>query len=746
VAPSQILGLAEQFDQLYQRARRRVGDQDLAHIRNVAEYSKAIEVRSQQLLAAPAGRGSFERGVTLGMLHTLLEFSELGHAIYHGGYDHLPDAGVFHSDRWQWDFVTDPREWKVMHHQNHHPFTNIVGVDHDIGYSFLRLKPGQSWYPHNSVQPITFAALMSCHLYYFAIYTATSAARTEGRKILSRDTFAAAAQLIFKHVKRRYWQLPRRAGRHFLRSALGNYLSTAAGYDLTIAVLLLEHHAANVQLFHDPGPTESRDAWCARQLLATTNFIGMPQLDAYLQRILREEVPFTNRPDFSVFYGGLDTHLEHHLFPDLPPLRQREITEAVRSICEARGLPYNVVSLERALPSMVVDFLKWIAPIGEKEQGISRLLARPRELVRRLVQGSRYESANETYMAAPVMFNVQATILDDESLGGGIARRFRIARPSGWDNITWGAGAFISVRTEVAGQVLVRQYSLLRESTAANPTDIEFCVKRVHAGRVSNQLNDQLRTGKTVTLVGPPTSEGTFILQEVPRRLLLIAGGVGVTPMLAMLRRVRATASRSDVTLLYFNRDQNSILFAEQLRTLTTDECRVHFFVDKVATPSDARTNSHHWVQQGQLSGRLLDQYAGLVSTAQVYVCAPPEVVQIAHDLLVERGMPTAAFHTESFTAPSIASLRKIGDSSRQHVVRFRKSKTQITVDGATTLLEAAREAGIAVATGCERGLCKACVSVKLNGRTQHDDGAAAFLPRITVCNSLPRSDVELDL
>lgn len=179
--------LVNEINALYTQTKLKMGDEDLAHIRNVAAYSKAIKARSEELIEKGESLQAWSRGVILGCLHTLLEFSELGHNIMHGSYDHLPNAGEFHSERWVWDFVTDPREWRVMHHQNHHPFTNIVGKDHDLGYSFLRGLAGQNWYGHHSVQLLIYSLLMSTPSYYFTLYTATSAARTEGRKILSKE-------------------------------------------------------------------------------------------------------------------------------------------------------------------------------------------------------------------------------------------------------------------------------------------------------------------------------------------------------------------------------------------------------------------------------------------------------------------------------------------------------------------------------------------------------------------------------
>lgn len=739
-AGGEIRGLAEELDAVYVRVRAEVGARDLEHITRVAAYSRAIEARSAQLIRERGSPRSFERGVVLGMLHVLLEFSELGHAIMHGGYDHLPDAGPFHSDRWVWDFVTDPREWKVMHHRNHHPFTNIVGVDHDLGYSFLRFKPGQSWYPHTSIQPLTLGVLLVFHLYYFALYTATSAARTEGRPVLSWDTFRPALRMIGAHAKRRYVQEPIAAGASAGRTLLGNYLATTLGYDLTIAILLLEHHADNVRLFHDPGPGETRDEWYARQILATTNFTPLVELDAYFQRVLHEEVAFEGRPGFEVFYGGLDTHLEHHLFPDLPPLRQRELTAEIRAICERRGLPYNVVPVAGVLPQMVVDFVRWVAPVGERDAGLGGLLARPRELWRRIARGVRYQPSRETYLATPRMFDVEARVLSAESLAGGAALALRIELPRGWDHVRWGAGAFVSLRVAVGDATLVRQYSLLRDSEESR--HLEICVKRVAGGRVSNHLNDHLRAGMTVKLVGPPTSEGEFVMTDVPSSGLFIAGGVGVTPVLAMLRRARRIAPGADLALCYFNRDARAILFESELVELAAStKLQLHLFCDDAS-----RARARPGIRSGPFSAERLLAAVPDAAAREVYACAPEGMVEALRTALYERGLPPTRFHTETFTPAPTPRGRQPADDATQYRIRFVRSGRELSVLGSTTLLDAARAAGVHVPTGCERGLCKACVTPKLRGTTQHDERLGTFLPRVTVCDSLPRSDLDLDL
>ncbi|KAA0016771.1 fatty acid desaturase [Antrihabitans cavernicola] len=729
--------LATDVAELYERTRARMGDEDLEHIRTVAAYSQAIKKCSRELLQQGGSADAMRRGVVLYALHSLLEFSELGHNILHGSYDHLSNCGEFHSDRWVWDFNIDPHEWKVMHHQNHHPFTNITDKDHDLGYSIVRLQPGQDWYAHHVVQLALIApALLSSMSYYMGVYTAMSAARTEGRKVLRPSTFPATSNIIAQHASRDYVREPFAAGPRLLHTALGNALGATLGHMAVFFLVALEHHAPNVELFHDPGPGETPDQYYERQIRGTTNFERSERFDNWLQFILAD-VDFPNPPDFRIFYGGLDTHLEHHLFPDLPPNRQREIQDDVRDLCARHGLPYNTYPINTYIPLAFRKLGILALPMGEREvRNPLRLLRAPIDAVRRLAYGVRFQrNPYEPYLEAPKFFDAKAKVIRTRREARGQAHTFRIAKPAGWDDITWDAGAFLSVRVPVRDETLVRQYSLVRDSVDSDV--FEICVKRVEDGRVSNHLNDALRSGKRIMLVGPPTSDGPFVMKDLPERPLFIAGGVGITPIISMIRKIAREAPDTDAVLLYFNRDEHSIVFDDEIRQLTEQtNLRVEHFCDVAP-----RSRDH--LRQGRISVNLLREFVPDLADRDVYVCAPGVVVDLARDFCTELGLPADRFHTESFSPPAL--VRPAEGADDRYRVRFRRSDTDIEIDGCTTLLEAARSAGVTVPSGCERGLCRACVSPKLRGITQlESDGAQ--LARITVCNSLPRSDIELDL
>lgn len=734
--------LAEDLQSLYDQIKAKVGDEDLSHIQNVAAYSKAIKARSEELIKYGGKPNAMMRGVALRALHTLLEFAELGHNIMHGSYDHLPNAGKFHSEQWVWDFVIDPREWRVMHHQNHHPFTNVIGLDHDLGYSFLRAKSGQSWFGHHVIQfPLIWAIAISPG-YFFTLYTATSAARTEGRKILSKETFAQSYNLIKTHALKNFvtdaLSVPKK---RVVPTLVGNYLATVFGYDLTVAMLFLEHHAPNVQIFTDPGPNETQEEYFRRQILGTSNFTSYPVLDNYFKNLLDEEVVFDNPPPFNVFYGGLDTHLEHHIFPDLPCNRQREIRPLLKEICLKHGLPYNITPFEQVVPDMIANIFKLTTPAGDLEHGNPlNIIKKPSELIKRLKYGMKYKLPDAmTYLNKPLFYNIPVKVLGAYPQTEGQALMLRLEKPKDWDNVMWEAGAFISVRIQVGAETLVRQYSLLRDSADAKDS-LEITVKRVEGGRVSNYINDHIKKDAQIILVGAPQSSPDFIMTDVPKQTLFLAGGVGITPIISMMRKAHREAPNSHGVLLYFNRNERSIIFEHELREIADESgFTVHFICDQLNPNYVHRKH----MQQSKLSPDLLSELVPALTEREVYVCAPPGFINAAKSMLLDLGLPEQQFHTESF----IASTVEHPTDGKDHVIQFARSGIEITVDGGVTLLEAAKKAGINIPSGCERGLCKACVCTKLEGTTNLDENKQQPDRRITTCNSLPRSEhIVLDI
>ena len=736
-------GLADELQALYARAKAAVGEEDLAHIRNVTAYGQAIDARRRELLRE-GGPRAIRRATALEMMYRLMQFSELGHNIVHGSYDHLPNNGEYHSDRYEWDFNVDVDHWKTMHHVGHHPNTNIVGKDHDLGYSILRGSAGQDWYGHHIGQVALISALAALAPAAAPFFLSNIARKVEGHRFFSSYTLRTPAKIAGRDLRRRFVDEPFRSGWKPLPTIAANYLGGVTGYMSVLFLVFIEHHAGELELFTDPGPDETADQYYERQIRATRNFLPSTQMDDALSRILEEEVPYENRPDLRIFYGGLDTHVEHHLFPDLPPSMQRKIAPEVRAIAAKYGLPYHETPLLETVPLIAKTLTGLSVPFGEREfSRPTQLLRDPAGLVRRVAAGLRYRELPESpYLDKPKFFNVPVRVVEATPVADGQALSVRLARPRGWDDVRWDAGAYVSVRVEVDDDEHIRQYSLVRDSADAQTHasgDMEICIKRVDGGRVSNRLNDTLRPGSYVTLVGRPQSSGDFAIPTPAAPSLHIAGGVGITPIISLLRRIarhtQATGVRTDATLIYVNRDERSIIFEPELRALArTAGVQLHVLTDAPSSRDD--------LTHGQLSPELLARLVPDAAERQTYVCAPGALIDLTRGWLADLGQPQERFHAEEFVAPE---LDRPADDGSRYTVRFRRTGTAVEVGGATTLLEAANRAGIAVPTGCERGLCKACVTPKLSGTTRAE-GSGPLQDRITVCTAMACSDIELDL
>lgn len=716
-------GLADELRALYEEARAAMGDADLEHIRTVTAYGQAIDARRLELLRT-GGPGAAGRATVLEMLYRLLQFSELGHNILHGSYDDLPDNGDYHSDRYQWDFNVDAAQWKVMHHEGHHPYTNIVGKDHDLGYSVLRGQAAQDWFGHHAVQVALLGAVFPFLAQLAPFLVANITREVDGSRFWSRDTLRGPVRIALADTKRRLITEPLSSGRRFLPTMVANHVGGVAGYAAVLFLVAIEHHGGEMEVFADPGPEETHDEYYRRQIRSTRNFLRSPQLDAVLERILDEEVPFDNRPDFRIFYGGLDTHVEHHLFPDLPPNRQREVAPRVKEIVTRYGLPYHETPLGETAALLLKTLTGLSMPVGEREAGHPlMLLQRPAGLARRLVSGVRYRRLPDApYLDKPRWYNVPVRVVATERLAGGQARLIRLEKPRGWDDVCWDPGAFVSLQVAEGDQTLIRQYSLVHDSGGSDTMDI--CVKRVSGGRISNRLNDDVRVGDYVTLLSPPVSTGGLASPDIPARALFVAGGVGITPIISHLRRLARSGATRDAVLLYFNHDSR-ILFEREIAELgSLPGISVHVFT-------------------GRRPSR--EMIATLVPDAEereAFVCAPAGLVDVLRGYLTGLGQAPERLRTESFAH---AELRRPADDGSRYVITFARTRRSIEVDGTTTLLEAANRVGIRVPTGCRSGLCRACVTPKLSGTTRGDTGRTAA-ERITVCDSLPGSDIELDL
>ena len=244
-------------------------------------------------------------------------------------------------------------------------------------------------------------------------------------------------------------------------------------------------------------------------------------------------------------------------------------------------------------------------------------------------------------------------------------------------------GQYVRVGIDVEGVRRWRSYSVTSAPAVADPT-ISVTAKAVAGGLVSSHLAQRLQPGDMVML---DQACGTFVLPDpAPAKTLFITGGSGITPVIGMLR---AGLDRlADAVLVHSDRTAGDVLFGAELRALAAD--------------GRLRLVEHH----SDVNGRLdVDTLAGLVpdlAERETWACGPAGLLDALEEHWSAAGIG-APLNVERFRTKQIEP----GDGG---TVRFGAAGTEITVDGATSLLDAGEQAGLLLPSGCRMGICFSCV------------------------------------
>ena len=299
-------------------------------------------------------------------------------------------------------------------------------------------------------------------------------------------------------------------------------------------------------------------------------------------------------------------------------------------------------------------------------------------------------------------------------------------------------GQFLTFKWLIDGCTVPRCYSICSSPTQTGY--IEITPKQALRGHVSVFLNQHATVGSTVEASHPA---GQFYYDEKEhRRIVLIAGGSGITPFVSMLRYIEDRCLPTEVTLLYFVRTRNDVIFEAELDRLGSSLSRFRC----VIVLSDPDTG---WVgPTGRITRDLIESHIEQLSTSTFFLCGPPGMMKTAHDLLQSMGVDERRLKQESFGAvppgnpePRIAQMV---------MVEFACSKRVQMASSAVTLLETAEACGIRLPYSCRQGQCGTCITKLLSGEVtmMAEDGLAPGQKAqgyILPCVSHAKCDVKLD-
>jgi stearoyl-CoA 9-desaturase NADPH oxidoreductase len=293
------------------------------------------------------------------------------------------------------------------------------------------------------------------------------------------------------------------------------------------------------------------------------------------------------------------------------------------------------------------------------------------------------------------------------------------------------AGQFVGVSIEVDGVRLTRPYSPAG-SEHASGSGLELTVSTHPQGRVSRHLRDHARPGMIVDLT---QAQGEFVLGDArPERVLLISGGSGITPVMAMLRTLCDENIAGEIGFLNYARSQPAALYESELRGLALRQRGL-----RVARGFTRGRGS-------QLVGRFSREHLPAVisdhAAAATFACGPPTLIDAVRSTWAKDGLPEPAL--ETFTAPALS----FDTDGPEGIVRFAASGREVANSG-LPLLEQAEDAGLSPEHGCRMGICNTCSCRKTAGTVRNvfsGELSTAAAEQIRICVSVPVGDVTLDL
>ena len=294
-------------------------------------------------------------------------------------------------------------------------------------------------------------------------------------------------------------------------------------------------------------------------------------------------------------------------------------------------------------------------------------------------------------------------------------RTFRLAPAVGGSiPFVFQAGQFLNLSLEIDGKRVSRSYTIASPPTRDDY--IELTIKREESGKVSRFLHDMLVTGHAVH-VSAPAGRFTFDPQS-SNSLLLIAGGVGITPVMSILRDLTDRRWPGKIDLLFSVRSVAEIIFKNELQNLTGQHPNLHVHVTITRdVPAD-------WSGlRGRITAELLPQYIPDVASRPTYICGPDAMATAVRDELLAIGTPANRIHVESFT-PAAAMAAENGSPPVAEMmdppattVTFAQSGRSVSLRPNQTILEAAESVGISIDYQCRSGICGTCRCKLLSGR-----------------------------
>lgn len=298
-------------------------------------------------------------------------------------------------------------------------------------------------------------------------------------------------------------------------------------------------------------------------------------------------------------------------------------------------------------------------------------------------------------------------------------------------------GQHVAVDVDINGRNYVRTFTIASTPAHFDRTGtIALTIKENNAGRVTPFLHQHVRLGARV---GISDATGGFLLPDTQQgTLLYLAAGSGITPVMSHLRTLVEQQFPMPVTLLYYARRQEELIFLKELLAIAKASPRFRLLT-ATTQDEDSRSTLHDRIDASHLEKALAKRMP-----TQVYICGPKGFNDSARGLLQESAASQVPVISEHF-----GGIVATHDSQAKHQIFLQHSERALEGSAQQTLLDTAEQNGLTPNAGCRMGICYTCKCKKTDGRVRNlitGEISDAGEEMIQLCISTPETDVTLDL
>lgn len=315
--------IGRELDAIRDEVISSLGDDDARYIRSTIKLQRSLDIAGRAALMLSHKKSFWLLGTGLLASAKIIENMEIGHNVLHGQWDWMNDPEI-HSTTWEWDIVGTSEHWKQTHNYLHHKYTNILGLDDDIGYGLLRVTRDQRWMPLYAFNVPLNIVLQALFEWGVGVQHLELGRVAKGKVSpeITRRKVREFGQKIMRQGFKDYVAYPAIATVNWKTTLTANITANILRNYWTNTVIFCGHFPDGAEKFTKRDVSfETRGEWYLRQMLGSANFEGGPVLH--------------------FMSGNLSHQIEHHIFPDMPSNHYRDVAVKVKAICDRYDIPYT---------------------------------------------------------------------------------------------------------------------------------------------------------------------------------------------------------------------------------------------------------------------------------------------------------------------------------------------------------------------------------------------------------------------